>query len=167
MSIPLPIANHDAPPVALQHLDQLWFQVGGTLCNLTCRHCFISCSPHNHDFGFLSLEDICARLREMFIPRNWAKARVDFLLRKIELEGEDAASINEIIVLSKKYKFVTPYTSFLAAPRSLLRPRLIKPGDRPMVLTSQSPQPATSPSPTPGLVPTPPIWRQWWDYLIG
>ncbi|MSO24294.1 MAG: hypothetical protein EXQ58_13860 [Acidobacteria bacterium] len=49
-----------------------------------------------------------------FIPRNWAKARVDFLLRKIETEGEDAASISEIIVLSKKYKFVTPYTSFLA-----------------------------------------------------
>jgi len=68
-------------------------------------------------------------LEHLFIPRNWAKARVDFLLRKIELEGEDAASISEIIVLSKKYKFVTPYTSFLAAPRSLLRPRLIKPGD--------------------------------------
>src|SRR5262249_50592036 len=26
-------------------------------------------------------------------------------------------------------KFVTPYTSFLAAPRSLLRPRVIRPGD--------------------------------------
>ena len=65
----------------------------------------------------------------LFIPRSWAKARVDFLLRKIETEGEDATSINEIIALSKKYKFVTPYTSFLAAPRSLLRPRLIKPGD--------------------------------------
>ncbi len=68
-------------------------------------------------------------VEHLFIPRNWAKARVDFLLRKIEMEGEDAASINEIIGLSKKYKFVTPYTSFLAAPRSLLRPRLIKPGD--------------------------------------
>jgi Ca-activated chloride channel family protein len=64
-----------------------------------------------------------------FIPRNWAKARVDVLLRQIEMEGEDAASISEIIELSRKYKFVTPYTSFLAAPRSLLRPRLIKPGD--------------------------------------
>ena len=31
--------------------------------------------------------------------------------------------------LSRKYKFVTPYTSFLAAPRALLRPRLIRPGD--------------------------------------
>jgi Ca-activated chloride channel family protein len=59
-----------------------------------------------------------------FIPRGWARMRVDALLRKIELEGEDDASIDEIIRLAKKYKFVTPYTSFLAAPRSLLRPRL-------------------------------------------
>jgi Ca-activated chloride channel family protein len=65
----------------------------------------------------------------LFIPRNWAKARVDFLLQKIEMDGEDADSVSEIIRLSKKYKFVTPYTSLLAAPRSLLRPRLIKPGD--------------------------------------
>ena len=64
-----------------------------------------------------------------FIPRGWARRRVDFLLRKMELEGEDAALIDEIIALAKKYKFVTPYTSFLAAPRSLLRPRLIRPGD--------------------------------------
>ena len=68
-------------------------------------------------------------VEHLFIPLNWAKARVDFLLRRIELEGEDSASISEIIALSKKHKFVTPYTSFLAAPRSLLRPRLIKPGD--------------------------------------
>lgn len=81
-------------------------------------------------FGLKKTVDVPAEATEhVFIPRNWAKARVDFLLRKIELEGEDAASINEIIRLSKKYKFVTPYTSFLAAPRSLLRPRLIKPGD--------------------------------------
>ena len=63
------------------------------------------------------------------LPRNWAKARVDALLEKIDRDGEDKASIDEIIRLSKKYKFVTPYTSFLAAPRSLLRPRLIRPGD--------------------------------------
>jgi Ca-activated chloride channel family protein len=64
-----------------------------------------------------------------FLPRAWAKARVDALLDKIEREGEDQASIDEIIRLSRKYKFVTPYTSFLAAPRALLRPRLIRPGD--------------------------------------
>ncbi|HEU0124006.1 MAG TPA: VIT domain-containing protein [Bryobacteraceae bacterium] len=63
------------------------------------------------------------------LPRTWAKARVDALLEKIERDGEDRATIEEIIRLSRKYKFVTPYTSFLAAPRALLRPRLIRPGD--------------------------------------
>ena len=63
------------------------------------------------------------------LPRTWAKARVDALLAKIEREGEDRASVDEIIRLSKKYKFVTPYTSFLAVPRALLRPRVIRPGD--------------------------------------
>jgi Ca-activated chloride channel homolog len=63
------------------------------------------------------------------LPRTWAKARVDALLAKIEREGEDRASVDEIIRLARKYKFVTPYTSFLAAPRSLLRPRVIRPGD--------------------------------------
>jgi Ca-activated chloride channel family protein len=63
------------------------------------------------------------------LPRTWAKARVDALLAKIERDGEDRATIDEIIRLSKKYKFVTPYTSFLAVPRALLRPRVIRPGD--------------------------------------
>jgi Ca-activated chloride channel family protein len=63
------------------------------------------------------------------LPRLWARARVDALLEKIEREGEDEASIDEIIRLARKYKFVTPYTSFLAVPRALLRPRVIRPGD--------------------------------------
>jgi Ca-activated chloride channel family protein len=63
------------------------------------------------------------------LPRMWAKARVDALLDKIARDGEDRASVDEIIALAQRYKFVTPYTSFLAAPRALLRPRVIKPGD--------------------------------------
>jgi Ca-activated chloride channel family protein len=63
------------------------------------------------------------------LPRTWARARVDALLDKIARDGEDRASVDEIIQLARKYKFVTPYTSFLAAPRALLRPRVIKPGD--------------------------------------
>jgi len=63
------------------------------------------------------------------LPRLWAKARVAALLEKMEKEGEDAASIAEIIRLAREYKFVTPYTSFLAVPRALLRPRVIRPGD--------------------------------------
>ena len=63
------------------------------------------------------------------LPRLWARARVDALLEKIERDGEDQASVDEIIRLARQYKFVTPYTSFLAVPRALLRPRVIRPGD--------------------------------------
>ena len=63
------------------------------------------------------------------LPRLWAQARVDALLAQIDRDGESAALIDEIIRLSRRYKFVTPYTSFLAVPRSLLRPRVIRPGD--------------------------------------
>jgi AdoMet-dependent heme synthase len=54
-----------APPeVALQSLDTLWFQVGGTLCNLACTHCFISCSPTNHTHEMMRLEQVLRYLRE-------------------------------------------------------------------------------------------------------
>jgi molybdenum cofactor biosynthesis enzyme MoaA len=45
-------------------LDTLWFQVAGTLCNLKCTHCFISCSPTNHNHQMLTLAQVRARLRE-------------------------------------------------------------------------------------------------------
>ncbi len=57
-------ASDPAPLVELSHLDHLWFQVAGTLCNLTCHHCFISCSPKNHSFGFLTLSEVRRRLAE-------------------------------------------------------------------------------------------------------
>src|SRR5258706_6835258 len=52
------------PIVELGSLDELWFQVAGTRCNLTCTHCFISCSPHNDKFGFLALAEVERRLLE-------------------------------------------------------------------------------------------------------
>jgi len=63
------------------------------------------------------------------LPRLWAQARVQALLDQIARDGETRAAVDEIIRLARRYKLVTPYTSFLAAPRSLLRPRVIRPGD--------------------------------------
>lgn len=47
-----------APAVGLDGLDTLWFQVAGTVCNLRCTHCFISCAPDNHTLEFLPLEEV-------------------------------------------------------------------------------------------------------------
>ncbi|MDP8225945.1 MAG: VIT domain-containing protein [Candidatus Lernaella stagnicola] len=73
------------------------------------------------------------------IRRRWAKARVDFLLGLIRRDGEKREWVDEIIALSKRFTFVTPYTSFIAAPRALLRPRVIRPGDP--ILRVQTDQP--------------------------
>ena len=54
----------DAPEVPLRALDQLWFQVSGTVCNLRCGHCFISCAPDNHSFWFLTRSQIRAALEQ-------------------------------------------------------------------------------------------------------
>jgi molybdenum cofactor biosynthesis enzyme MoaA len=53
-----------APRVELASLDTLWFQVGGTVCNLACTHCFISCSPTNHTHELLRLDEVERYLEE-------------------------------------------------------------------------------------------------------
>ncbi|NQV27535.1 MAG: radical SAM protein [Rhodopirellula sp.] len=52
------------PSVGLTSLDELWFQVAGTRCNLECSHCFISCSPSNDKFGYLPLETVRSHLED-------------------------------------------------------------------------------------------------------
>lgn len=50
--------------VSLRGLDELWIQIGGTLCNLTCHHCFISCGPENRSFELMPKEDVLLALEE-------------------------------------------------------------------------------------------------------
>ena len=52
------------PAAPITALDTLWLQVSGTICNLACTHCFISCSPTNHSHGMMSLADVRRRLVE-------------------------------------------------------------------------------------------------------
>src|SRR5258707_5380685 len=56
--------HSDHPILQLDHLDTLWFQVAGTLCNLRCNHCFISCSPENHTLELMSFDQILPYLAE-------------------------------------------------------------------------------------------------------
>jgi sulfatase maturation enzyme AslB (radical SAM superfamily) len=53
-----------APRVELVSLDTLWFQVGGTVCNLACTHCFVSCSPTNHTHEMMRLAEVERYLEE-------------------------------------------------------------------------------------------------------
>ncbi len=53
-----------APKVALDKLEVLWIQVTGTLCNIQCSHCFISCGPANRDLEVMTREQIRGYLDE-------------------------------------------------------------------------------------------------------
>ncbi|WP_428940219.1 radical SAM protein [Fontivita pretiosa] len=66
MTLPVQISvpARDTPRIRLDSFDHLWFQVTGTLCNLACTHCFISCSPSNHSFGFLDYEHVIRTLHD-------------------------------------------------------------------------------------------------------
>jgi len=52
------------PHVPMLSLDTVWFQVAGTICNIACTHCFISCSPKNHSHEMLTLAGVEPRLAE-------------------------------------------------------------------------------------------------------
>ncbi len=53
-----------APHVPMLGLENVWFQITGTLCNLRCTHCFISCAPDNHAFEFMSPSQVQAGIDE-------------------------------------------------------------------------------------------------------
>ena len=48
------------PQLPLVWLDVLWLQVTGTLCNIACRHCFISCGPKVDLHAMMSVEQVQA-----------------------------------------------------------------------------------------------------------
>ncbi len=50
--------------VALQALETLWFNTG-TLCNLTCRNCYIESSPRNDRLAYLTQAEVRAYLDEI------------------------------------------------------------------------------------------------------
>ena len=50
--------------VALKALDTLWFNTG-TLCNLTCLHCYIESSPRNDRLDYLTRDDVRGYLDEI------------------------------------------------------------------------------------------------------
>lgn len=50
--------------VSLRQLETLWFNTG-TLCNLTCGHCYIESSPRNDRLTYLSREEVRGYLDEI------------------------------------------------------------------------------------------------------
>ncbi|HTK30377.1 MAG TPA: radical SAM protein [Candidatus Saccharimonadaceae bacterium] len=54
----------DVPRQPFAHLDELWIQVAGTLCNLSCTHCFVSCGPGDARHALMTRAEVAARVAE-------------------------------------------------------------------------------------------------------
>jgi uncharacterized Fe-S cluster-containing radical SAM superfamily protein len=50
--------------VALRGLETLWFNTG-TLCNLTCRNCYIESTPRNERLSYLTAAEVTTYLEEI------------------------------------------------------------------------------------------------------
>ena len=91
------------PTVPMASLDELWFQVSGTLCNLKCEHCFISCSPVNDTFGYLSYEHVMRMLKEsveLGVKEYYFTGGEPFLNRELVPMIEQVLKVGPVTVLT-------------------------------------------------------------------
>ena len=96
------------PSVPLASLDQLWIQVSGTVCNLRCSHCFISCSPDNHSFWFMTREQVRSALQEssgMNVKEYYFTGGEPFMNNEIEGILEDTLVYGPATVLTNATLF--------------------------------------------------------------
>jgi MoaA/NifB/PqqE/SkfB family radical SAM enzyme len=96
MSAPVPTS----PLVAL---DTLWLQVAGTVCNIQCRHCFISSSPTNHAHEMMSLAEVRPWLEEaerLGVREYYFTGGEPFLNREILEIIEAALALGPVTVLT-------------------------------------------------------------------
>ena len=52
------------PEQPFAHLDALWIQVAGTLCNLRCTHCFVSSGPGDDHHALMPRDHVRSRVAE-------------------------------------------------------------------------------------------------------
>lgn len=97
-----------APTVELAALDQLWFQVAGTVCNLECEHCFTSSSPQNHSFWFMGrseIQDVLQESIELGVKEYHFTGGEPFLHREITGILQDTLALGPATVLTNATLF--------------------------------------------------------------
>lgn len=110
--------------VSLGHLETLWFNTG-TLCNLTCKTCYIESSPTNDALVYLTLdevEDYLDQAEEMGVREIGFTGGEPFMNR--DIVPMIAASLRrgfEVLVLTNAMR---PMWRFKAALQPLARERL-------------------------------------------
>lgn len=115
---PIALRLSKAPRVPLLALDTVWFQVAGTLCNLSCNHCFISCSPTNHAHEIMTREDVRRYLDEaaaLGANDSYFTGGEPFLNRELLGILEDALRLGPATVLTNATLITRARAESLAA----------------------------------------------------
>jgi len=108
------------PHLPLTSLDTLWFQVAGTLCNLRCHHCFISCSPENHTLELLTWEQFKPVLDESVgygVKEYYFTGGEPFINPDIFRILEATLEVGPVTVLTNATRFTPEKTARLAGLR--------------------------------------------------
>lgn len=93
----------EAPRVPMLGLKTLWFQVAGTLCNLRCTHCFISCSPENDTHKMMTRDQVGTYLKEakeLGVEEFYFTGGEPFLNRELPDILSDALQLGPATVLT-------------------------------------------------------------------
>ena len=71
----------------------------------------------SNDFEYTKSINFADTLKDnRFVPRLWAKAKIDDILSLIDIYGETTELVDQVKELGLKYQIITPYTSFYVDP---------------------------------------------------
>ena len=104
------------PQQPLHHLDTLWIQVAGTLCNLSCTHCLVTSGPGEDRHAMMSREDVRARLAEglaLGVKEVYFTGGEPFLNREMDAILDDTLTLAPATVLTNGTLFTQRRVAFL------------------------------------------------------
>jgi uncharacterized Fe-S cluster-containing radical SAM superfamily protein len=110
-------ATGTPPEQPFHHLDALWVQVAGTLCNLECTHCFVTSGPHEERHAMMSRADVRARVAEALalgVKEVYLTGGEPFLNPQAELIIEDTLAHAPVTVLTNGTLFTERRVAWLA-----------------------------------------------------
>lgn len=112
-----PAPRGDVPAQPFHGLDELWVQVAGTFCNLTCRHCFVTCGPAEARHAMMTRGEVAARLAEglaMGVREVYLTGGEPFLNAELEGIVEDTLAHAPVTILTNGTLFTERRVAWLA-----------------------------------------------------
>ncbi len=105
------------PEVAFRWLDTLWIQVAGTLCNIACRHCFITCGPKANEIPMMSaeqVEGVLGEARSLGVRQIYYTGGEPFLHPEIRRLTEAAIAIAPVTIVTNGLLLDDPTVRWVA-----------------------------------------------------